>query len=298
MLLNLPFLRASTPLPYTYYPIGDIHGYPDALDRMFAKIHAHRQKRPAHDTKIILLGDLVNRGPDSKGVMDRVDEEKQACRENGIEFVLIQGNHDLGLKNLLLADIKPDEDLPFEIKLFFDKGGLNTLASYGVNVAAASPYIASHVHTVEGRGIRISPAEVVQAQLALLTRIPQAHLQLLEDMVPFYDTEKFYFCHAGIDPTRRLADQQEIVLTGRNDEVRRFAKYDLPLEKIIVHGHTPTSSLYKNKAQINLDNGIYKWGTLGAAVLTPDSIDFLRAPTSLPKYDKTLKQDPAPTRAA
>jgi serine/threonine protein phosphatase 1 len=141
--------------------IGDVHGCPRPLDALLATI----QPRP--DDVIVTLGDYVNRGPDSRGVLDRLIELERRCT-----LIPILGNHDETLLAALAGEPRALSDL-------LDMGGGATLASYGAR--------------------RITEADLV--------RIPPAHRAFLERCRDYHETDTHLFVHAQYDPDMALEEQ-------------------------------------------------------------------------------------------
>ena len=282
---HAPFAFAVSPLDISYYAFADVHGYADAFERLLHQIHEHRLRNPARKVRIVGVGDYVNRGPDSRGVMDLLEREIRTAAP-GVEWVLLRGNHDVGLLYLLRARLKPDEEIPATIRSLIDKGGIPTLHSYGVDLHPAPSGKARHIHTVAGTDLWVGPEQIIRAQQELLRVIPHAHLRILTGLRSYYETRRFFFVHAGVDPERSLSRQFERVMLGTDESVRGFVKYDRKLDKIIVHGHTPTDQPVHNPAQISIDTGVYKTGRLTGVALSGETPVFMTAMTDLPRYDK------------
>jgi serine/threonine protein phosphatase 1 len=158
--------------------IGDIHGCLTALDTLLDAV------APEPDDQIIALGDYVDRGPDSRGVLDRL-----IALYAGGRVVPLRGNHDV-----MMMEARKGRDLGWLLV-----GGKQTLRSYGVTD--------SEIETlVEGGNGFGDPEE-------LLAKIPQRHWQFLEeDCLPYYETEKHLFVHANLYPYLPLEDQPDYML--------------------------------------------------------------------------------------
>ena len=158
--------------------IGDIHGCSRSLDTLLSAV------APEPDDRIITLGDYVDRGPDSRGVLDRL----LALQATG-RLVALRGNHDV-----MLLEARCGRDY-----LWLACGGRETLASYGVSLRDGD-------ETEGGERDHWDPNE-------LLARVPASHWRFLEeDCLPYYETEKHIFVHANAYGDFPLADQPDSML--------------------------------------------------------------------------------------
>src|SRR3954471_21383567 len=156
------------------YAIGDVHGRHDLLTAMHRRIESELEYRaPSSDWRIIHLGDYVDRGPDSRSVIDFLIEPRKRDPRN----IMLAGNHDLGMLEFL-ANGEPDG-------LFMNYGGIQTAQSYGVDLTRDT-----HWH---------GKAEAVRrGHAALVKAVPRSHVDFLRSL-PFSATfGDFFFCHAGI----------------------------------------------------------------------------------------------------
>lgn len=228
---GISFEQARAPDGMRLYAIGDVHGCRDLLaamhDRIFREIEADR---PA-DWRVIHLGDYVDRGPDSKGVLDLITEaQKQDSR-----VLALGGNHDVGFLDFLGS--------PDAYGLFAQYGGEETARSYGVEV-----------NFNDDRALIKGHAELVGA-------VPQAHLDFLLQL-PFQASfGDIFFCHAGIRPGRALDRQQQDDLVWIRDV---FLDWEPLHPKLVVHGHTPVRAPDIRPNRVNLDTGAFMTGRLSA----------------------------------
>jgi len=146
--------------------IGDVHGCSRALETLLATI------RPRPDDVIVTLGDYVNRGPDSRGVLDRLIVLERQC-----QLVPLLGNHD----QKLLAAKAGEAGALFD---WLDMGGVATLASYGAG--------------------RVTAAD--------LARVPAEHIAFLGRCRDTYETDTHIFVHAQYDPDLAMEDQSPYLL--------------------------------------------------------------------------------------
>lgn len=214
------------------YAVGDIHGRRDLLDALLDAIVADNAGRPAADTQIIFLGDLVDRGPDSAGVVERLLQMERDTP--GTRFLL--GNHEEVFLKAFDGDLKA---LPFFIRI----GGRETILSYGVTEAdylkADYPELLELMH-------RHVPADHI------------AFLKRFEDLIVHGD---YAFVHAGVRPGEPLARQRASDLRWIREE---FLTHAAAHEKIIVHGHTIFENVEIHPHRIGLDTGAYRSGRLSA----------------------------------
>lgn len=225
------------------YAIGDIHGCNDEFGRLLDAIDADHSARPAKRQIIILLGDLVDRGPDSAGVVERAIQ----LAEPGREVRLIAGNHE----ELLLLSCQGDGKA---LRVFARNGGRETALSYGID---PTDYDA---------------ADFDELPELLLAHVPLKHrdfLSLMEEMVVIGD---YAFVHAGIRPNVALTDQNSHDLRWIRG---RFLDYAEPHERFIIHGHTITEGVDERPNRLGIDTGAYLGGQLTAVGLDADQRWFL-----------------------
>ncbi len=217
------------------YAIGDIHGCVDLLDQLMAKIDADDRARTPARTTLIFLGDLVDRGPESAAVIDRLialKAERPTAR-------FIQGNHE----EIFLGAMDGN---PKAMRLFCRIGGRETVLSYGVTAEA---YERLDYEELEAVLQSVVPAE------------HRAFLAGFEDLIEIGD---YAFVHAGVRPDRPLSDQRGADLRWIRDP---FLDHPQALEKTIVHGHTIADDIEVGPHRIGVDTGAYTTGRLSAVGL-------------------------------
>jgi serine/threonine protein phosphatase 1 len=240
--LRLPAVPPGT----RYYVIGDIHGRLDLFDAMIAAIDVDSAQAASSETRIVLLGDLVDRGPDSAGVVARTRVWQAHSNVR-----VLAGNHE----EMFLAAFKKLEAL----RHFVKHGGRETILSYGLSKKQFASL------TLED----------------LFERLPQIVPQSERDYIAAFETMiiagDYAFVHAGIDPARPLADQKRSDLLWIRD---RFLNHEGPLEKVVVHGHTIFDRVMDCGNRIGIDTGAFRSGVLTALVLEGDQRRILQASAS------------------
>jgi serine/threonine protein phosphatase 1 len=229
---SAPAIVRSVPPGMLVYAIGDIHGRDDLFEALLEQIAADRAGRAYEKCALILLGDLVDRGPDSASVVER------SLRLAGDfdHFHYLIGNHE----ECMLAALTGDERA---LRYFIRIGGDATVRSYMCDNAA---YDAA---TFEELTQIFPPA------------VPQSHVDFLgngEDQVEYGD---YLFVHAGVRPgvaldKQRLSDLRWI----RGDFLSSTEEFG----RMIVHGHTITEAVDEQSNRIGIDTGAYHSGRLTA----------------------------------
>jgi serine/threonine protein phosphatase 1 len=236
---RLPAVPAGT----RYYVIGDIHGRLDLYDALIAEIERDIAAKTALDPRIILLGDLVDRGPDSAGVIART----QAWQQQRNVSVLI-GNHE---DMFLNAFEKPEA-----LRHFLKHGGRETILSFGLS---------------KKQFAALSLGELFNRLPKLVPQSVRNYIASFEVMIIAGD---YVFVHAGIDPEKPLAEQKRSDLMWIRE---RFLNHHGPLEKVVVHGHTIFDQVMDCGNRIGIDTGAFRSGVLTALVLEGDQRRVLQA---------------------
>ena len=192
------------------FAIGDIHGCAAKLELLLNRLPFDRE----HDT-LVFLGDYLDRGPDTKGVLDQICQ----LRADGVHIVPLMGNHEY----LLLEYHRSGDQalLPYLRRL----GLKNTLESYG------------------GASL---------AELTSLDFMPKEHRDFLASLLPYWETEEYIFVHAGLRHDQPLAEQdisdlcevREPFLSDERDYGRR-----------VIFGHTPFATPLLTPFRTGIDTG-------------------------------------------
>jgi serine/threonine protein phosphatase 1 len=220
---------------YRAYAVGDIHGRVDLLEHLLAKIHADLQHRPAAKTLLVFVGDLVDRGPSSAQVIERL----RCYRRDGVQPVFLLGNHE----EVLLRIIDGDASV---VDSWLKFGGLQCLQSYGVTLAR-----------IRGR----SADQVVELVRAT---VPKEHVGFLETFVDSCRFGDYLFVHAGIRPGVEVDQQSQSDLRWIREPFL-FDESDHGF--IVVHGHTITDEVDERPNRIGIDTGAYRSGVLTALAI-------------------------------
>ncbi len=237
--------RPRTPDGHVIYAIGDLHGRSDLMDRMLARIQEDAVSRPAAHRTLVYLGDYVDRGHDSSGVIDRLVDGPP----EGFEQVCLVGNHESWL-----LDFRIDAAAGAG---WFMNGGVATLASYGV------PY--SHgANRME---------QLEDARAAFVEALPQEHLEFLENLSFFWRAGDYVFVHAGVRPGVPLADQDPDDLVWIRDD---FLGSSADFGAVIVHGHTIRDYPEERPNRIGIDTGAFATGCLTCLRLEGEQREFIQ----------------------
>lgn len=235
--------KPRIPAGLRVYAIGDIHGSADLLDQMIAAITQDCESLGDGHAKIIFLGDYIDRGPDSPGVLDRLI----ALKASGVPSVFLKGNHEAELLGFL--------DDPAEHMNWLEWGGEETLQNYAVNTGVVR--------------------DVIDMAHDLRAVIPRAHVDFLNALDISYEIGDYLFVHAGIKPGIPLDEQSDHDLMWIRGEFHR-AEPDQRPEKVVVHGHQSAKKIVDKGWRICVDTGAVWNGTLSAVVLEGAEKRFLQ----------------------
>ena len=242
-----PATRPGTvPAGQAVYAIGDVHGRLDLLEDLVAHIREDVAQHPSDSARsLIFLGDYVDRGPESRGVVDAVMSDLLP----GFTTVRLMGNHEEAMLSFLDGESDGLDWLSF--------GGLETLLSYGVPL----------------RSLPNSGEAVKALQAALIEAVPERHVAFFRNCLLHYSVGDYVFVHAGVRPGITLEKQTQTDLLWIRDD---FLRVRAPLPgRVVVHGHT-ICDLPQNRSQrINIDTGAFVSGRLTCLVLRGNERRFL-----------------------
>ena len=219
------------------YAVGDIHGCAELLSALLRAIARDAADlAPAQPPALVFIGDYVDRGDDSRGVIDQVI----ALQGGAFEVRALKGNHE----EMLLAFLQDAGAGPTWAQF----GGLKTLASYGV----APPAMRSQGEAWEA------------ARQALGAALPAGHRAFLANLELWASFGDHVFVHAGVRSGTPIERQRERDLLWIRDA---FLRSKAPFPAIVVHGHTPQDEPTLGPRRIGIDTGAYATGVLTAVRL-------------------------------
>lgn len=233
-------ITASTPADTRIYAIGDIHGRADLLSEITARIDDDIRRRPIAQAIEVYLGDYIDRGPDSKTVVDLL-----AVRLVTHHAVCLRGNHEAVMEGFL----QDPAILPYWLEL----GGMQTLESYGIEL-----------HDENANAINI--------HRRFIDAFPRAHELVMQCLRDQFVCGDFLFVHAGIRPDIPIERQDINDLIWIRDE---FLDSTQKHERFVVHGHTPVPHPDIRHNRINIDTCAWRTGTLTCVALEGSSMLFL-----------------------
>lgn len=221
------------------YAIGDIHGHLSLLEAAHALIDRDMAENGA--APVIHVGDLVDRGPDSRGVIDHLMRGQTA----GADWHVLLGNHDRMFLRFLDDPAEPEPGLRSDLSWLHPRlGGAATLASYGVHAPGDRPIAGVH-------------ADAIGA-------VPKVHRDWLESLPLHLQFGDCAFVHAGIRPGVPLSDQAETDLVWIREP---FLSDTRDHGHLIVHGHTALDRATHYGNRLNLDSGAAYGGPLSAVAI-------------------------------
>ena len=236
--------KAAVPEDMRIYAVGDIHGRADLLKRLMRKIEEDARAAPEARKLLIFLGDYVDRGFQSKDVIDFLIEGDFSR----FETYFLRGNHEAAFETFL-----SDPSFGPQWARF---GGAETLMSYGIQPPRAK--------TVE--------SEWTEVCEQLNQVLPASHRHFLSSLTLYEAFGDYVFVHAGLKPGQPLEAQNEKDILWIRDE---FLSDERPFDRMVVHGHTPISEPHLDHRRIGIDTGAYLTGKLTAACLSGTNVSFL-----------------------
>lgn len=231
---------AKAPADTRVYAVGDIHGCLEQLKALQERILQDAAKSRAERKVVVYLGDYVDRGPESRGVIDHLIEQPL----EGFKSVHLMGNHEQ-----FMLDFLRDSDV---MRIWLLNGGDETLRSFDVNPFTGGP---------DG------------LQNALRDALTAKEQKFLRGLRLSHTEGSYHFVHAGVKPGVALDAQDPHDLLWIRDE---FLSSKEDFGKIIVHGHSPRSKPEQPANRINIDTGAVYGGPLTAVALEAGKRHFLQ----------------------
>ncbi len=237
---------ARVPAGTRVYAIGDVHGRYDLLCELEQSIISHLHRHPVDRPVLIYIGDYVDRGYESRQVIDHLIAPPPA----GFERICLKGNHEDFLLRFL--------DDTGVAHMWLVNGGRETLLSYDVALTA---------------GLDLEK-QIEGAQTALRDCFPVAHRDFLQSLPLAHIEGDFLFVHAGVRPGVPTEQQQESDLLWIRDQFLRSTKR---LDgRVVVHGHTVVSEPDIQDNRIAIDTGAFATGRLTCLVIEDTDLTFIR----------------------
>lgn len=216
------------------FAIGDLHGHRKPLDEML------RHLSPLPSDCLLFIGDYIDRGPESKELVQTLID----MRFSHPNLVFLKGNHE----DMLLGSLGYPA-LVDDMETWLYNGGAATLRSYGVGTRELDHALSIGEHAERASFLR--------------NLIPAAHVDFFLNLELYVESDRFFFCHGGIDPEHSIEH-------ARSDVyhllwMREHLYADDPVwEKTVVCGHTPLREPILASNLIALDTGLHYFGTLTA----------------------------------
>lgn len=225
------------------YAVGDIHGRLDLLDQLLGQIRADILARPVETAALVFLGDLIDRGPDSAGVIERL----RTLNDFPAKSLFLLGNHE----EIMLRVLAGETGLAYDWLGF---GGDACVESYGVSATSLQAMDEERIALVLGKAI------------------PASHVDFLKSFGDTFRFGDYLLVHAGIRPGVAIEEQQPHDL--------RWIRHPFLSDGhdhgcMVIHGHTISDGVDRRTNRIGIDTGAYRTGVLTAAVIEGEDLRFL-----------------------
>lgn len=240
--MNLGYPRA--PDGHRAYAIGDVHGRLDLLEELLGEIERDRSERPTPKTLLVFLGDLIDRGPHSAQVIERL----RTYSSGDARTVFLLGNHE----EVVLRILEGDTSL---IPSWLQFGGRECLQSYGADWR------------------RIARETDDKALELIRSVIPEEHVGFIDSFIDTCRFGDYLFVHAGIRPGVAIDEQLQSDLRWIREP---FLFDDTDHGCVVVHGHTIREEVEELPNRIGIDTGAYRTGVLTALVVEGDQRRYLQ----------------------
>ena len=228
------------------YAVGDIHGRLDLLKKIHRKIIENSQKYASYEKHVIYLGDYVDRGKNSRKVVDELINNP--LKKEGFKITYLCGNHEYYMMKFMTNPYLADSWLYW--------GGEETLESYGIEV-----------YNKEKSRV---PLKLIQQKIN--TNLPESHRAFLRQLKMMEIVGDYIFVHAGLRPHVPIHKQSSEDLLNIREE---FYESDFAFEKSVVFGHTIFKEPFIGSGKIGIDTGAYSSDILTCLVLEGKKFGFL-----------------------
>lgn len=225
------------------YTVGDVHGCLDQLNQLIEQIEADLEERPVREAFLVFVGDLIDRGPDSAGVIERLRTYKRP----GVRPIFLTGNHEEYFLRVLAGETGVLDN-------WLLYGGKQCVQSYGVDLD------------------RLAALPEDQALEMVRLQVPEAHRAFFESFGDTFRFGDYLIVHAGIRPGLDLTHQSVADLRWIRDP---FLSDNADHGFVVVHGHTIVDEVELRPNRIGIDTGAYRSGVLTALVIEGDERRFL-----------------------
>lgn len=241
--LRLGRHRPAVPEDLRVYAVGDIHGRLDLLNPLLQAIDADIADHPVGNAVCVFVGDYIDRGPQSRGTIERLIEydRQQRC-------IFLKGNHEHLAVNALRD--------PAVFDAWLCVGGRTTLQSYDVKIDPAC-----------------AGTQIPSVQAAFHSALPAPHFNFFRKLRLSFECGDFFFAHAGVRPGIDLTMQKESDLLWIRDA---FLGCEHGHGKIVVHGHTPNTEIDVRTNRINIDTGAFATENLTCLMIEGDRLFVVR----------------------
>lgn len=215
--------------------VGDIHGRLDLLEKLLHLIERDASRRRKQKNAIVFLGDLIDRGPASAGVVERLRNYSPPFAKP----LFLMGNHEEVLLRVLDGDVEL-------LKQWLKFGGAECVRSY------------------EGDPLLLRKMQPHQAISYVTRLVPDTHVQFLRSFADSISFGRYLFVHAGVRPGTHLGEQLQSDLRWIREP---FLEDERDHGYVVVHGHTISEAVDLRTNRIGIDTGAYRTGILTALAI-------------------------------
>ena len=244
--INLRPLQVEMAPERPFYAIGDVHGCLPQMQTALERIDDDIEANDVTDPALVLLGDYVDRGPNSAQVLD---ELIHLSLSNPDDVICLMGNHERMMLDFLDTPLKAG---PRWLRF----GGIETLESFGITGIAQGA----------------DPEQLYETCEELWDALPEGTEPWLRALPLRWSSGNLHCVHAALDPARPISQQSQDVMLWGNDAFLKSARTD---GNWVIHGHTIVDRPVWEQSRISLDTGCYQTGDLTAAAFTGKSCRIL-----------------------